>query len=121
MSTPLATLGTAPSSIQSQSKDILGDITQWPASFPKPELSTRVLTYVFDSKDNAKIDALVKYIKDTYPTAVLRLVKDKDGFTTATITQVGLPVPKSNTFSSDTSSETATADNSCFGYGNDSC
>ena len=43
--------------------------------------------YVFDEADNYKLDALVKYIKDTYPDAVVVLVKDKSGFTSATITQ----------------------------------
>jgi len=68
-------------------QDILNFPSQWPASFPQPEVGTRVLTYVFDPKDAAKVQLLLDFIKDKFPKALVSVVKDKDGFTSVTITQ----------------------------------
>jgi len=68
-------------------QDILNFPSQWPASFPQPEVGTRVLTYVFDPKDDAKVQLLLDFIKDKFPNALVKVVKDSKGFTSVTITQ----------------------------------
>ena len=45
-------------------QDILNSPLQWPASFPKPEAGTRVLTSVFDPKDASKVQLLLDFIKN---------------------------------------------------------
>ena len=77
-------MSVAPSSTKVQ--DILNVPSQWPASFPRPVVGTRVLTYVFDQKDD--VELLLKYIKDKYPKALVSVVKDKAGFSSVTITQI---------------------------------
>ena len=68
-------------------KDLLNAASQWPASFPQPNASTRVLTYVFNSTNSSKVELLLKYIKDKYPKALVSIVKDNAGFTSVSITQ----------------------------------
>jgi hypothetical protein len=67
--------------------DLLNVPAKWPASFPSPVVGTRVLTYVFDSKDDAKIDAFFAFFKSEFPQTGVSAVKDKDGFTIVSITQ----------------------------------
>ena len=71
-------------------QDILNVPSQWPASFPKPEAGTRVLTYVFDPKDAAKVQLLLDFIKTKFPGAKVKVavVKDLKGFTSVSITQL---------------------------------
>ena len=78
-------------------EDIVNVPSKWPASFPQPNASTRVLTYVFNSKDEAKVEKLLKFIKDTAPKAKVSVTKDKAGFTSVTITQT----PTTNTANAD--------------------
>jgi len=68
-------------------QDILNSPAQWPASFPTPDAGTRVLTYVFDPNDDAKVQLLLNLIKTTYPGAKVAVVKDVKGFTSVSITQ----------------------------------
>ena len=68
-------------------QDILNVPSQWPASFPKPEAGTRVLTYVFDPKDAAKVQLFLDFIKTKYPGAKVVALKDIKGFTSVSITQ----------------------------------
>ena len=79
----------APVPVPVQVQDILNDPSKWPASFARPVVATRILTYVFDNKDEAKVDAFIKFVKENFPDALLSVVKDNAGFTTTTITQVG--------------------------------
>ena len=69
-------------------KDILNVPSQWPASFPKPQVSTRVLTYVFRKEDDSKVEKLLNFIKEKTPKAKVSVVKDKDGYTMVSITQL---------------------------------
>ena len=68
-------------------EDIVNVPSKWPASFPHPDTGTRVLTYVFNSKDEAKVEKLLNFIKDTAPKAKVSVTKDKNGYTSVTITQ----------------------------------
>ena len=68
-------------------QDILNVPLQWPASFPRPKARTRVLTYVFDPKDAAKVQLLLDLIKTKFPGAKVAFVKDLKGFTSVSITQ----------------------------------
>ena len=68
-------------------QDILNDPSQWPASFPKPASGTRVLTYVFAPEDASKVQLFLDFIKNTFPKALVKVVKDKAGFTSVTTTQ----------------------------------
>lgn len=100
-------MSAAPSSTKVQ--DLLNAPEQWPASFPKPAIGTRVLTYVFDPKDAAKVQLLLDFIKDKFPAALVSVVKDQDGFSSVTITQTSTseqPAP-------DTTSATAAASDDC--------
>jgi hypothetical protein len=98
------------SSASAPVQDILNVPSQWPASFPKPAAGTRVLTYVFDPKDASKVDAFVKFIKDTFPSAKISVVKDQEGFTSVSITQFFYNLTKtSSTTSSTTTSSTTTS------------
>jgi hypothetical protein len=116
----------APSSSSSpQAQDILNVPSEWPASFPQPAAATRVLTYVFEEKDSSKVEDLLKFLKEKFLKAKVSVVKDKLGFSSVSITQLGggkpVEVPSSgsestgsdSTGSESTGSEstlTATAD-----------
>jgi hypothetical protein len=106
--------------MSSQPQDILNDPSQWPDSFPTPPAGTRVLTYVFDSKDASKVDAFVKFIQDTYTKALVSVVKDQEGFTSVTITQFFYNLTKSSSTTTTTEDPTytATADST---WGTDGC
>jgi hypothetical protein len=96
------------SSASAPVQDILTDPSQWPASFPTPPSGTRVLTYVFDPKDASKVDAFVKFIQDTFPSAKISVVKDQEGFTSVTITQFFYNLTKSSSSTSSTTTTTTT-------------
>ena len=65
--------------------DILTNPSEWPASFPNPEVATRVLTYLFDSE--SKVGIFVNFVKKNFPKALVKVVKDDKGYTNVTITQ----------------------------------
>jgi len=94
-------------SVEPQVQDLLKDPSQFKVSFPKQlhsVIGTRVLTYVFYQKDESKVDVFVKYIKDTFPNALLSIVKDQDGFISVTITQLAASdQPATDTASADDS------------------
>jgi len=90
-------MSSAPAPAPAPVQDILVVPSQWPESFPKPATGTRVLTYVFSQKDDSKVDVFVKYINSKFPNTGLSVVKDKDGFTSISITQV-----KKNTYPNNT-------------------
>ena len=68
----------------SSPKDILTNPSEWPASFPKPEVGTRVLTYVF--KDDSKVETFLTFLKEKFPKALVNVVKSDKG-SSVTITQ----------------------------------
>ena len=68
-------------------QDILNTPSLWPASFPKPDAGTRVLTYVFDPNDATKVQLFLDFIQTTFPSALVSVVKDSKGFTSVSITQ----------------------------------
>ena len=70
------------------SKDILNNPSEWPASFPQPDVGTRVLTYVFAPESN--IDSFLNFIKEKFPKALVKVVKDDKG-SSVTITQTSTP------------------------------
>ena len=74
--------------MSSSSKDILNNSSKWPASFPKPKAKVRVLTYVF--KDDSKVETFLTFLKEKFPKALVKVVKDEKGYTNVTITQGGV-------------------------------
>ena len=68
-------------------EDLLNVPSLWPASFPQPSVSTRVLTYVFEPNDASKVQLFLDFIKTTFPSALVSVVKDSKGFTSVSITQ----------------------------------
>ena len=74
--------------MSSSSKDILNNPSKWSASFPKPKAKVRVLTYVF--KDDSKVETFLTFIKETFPKALVKVIKDDKGYTNVTITQGGI-------------------------------
>ena len=70
----------------SSSKDILNAPSEWPTSFPDPNAGTRVLTYVF--KSGSDVEKFLNFVKENYPQALVKVVKDDKGFTNITITEV---------------------------------
>jgi hypothetical protein len=80
-----------------QSKDLLNIPSQWPVSVPAPVkgTSTRVLTYLFDPKDTAKVEVLLNLINTKFPNAKVAVVKDSNGFTSVSITQGAVTSSKS--------------------------
>jgi len=68
--------------------DILNFPSEWPASFPQPAVRTRVITYIFSQKDDAKVEKLLNFIKDNAVKAKVSVIKDKNGYTSVSITQV---------------------------------
>jgi hypothetical protein len=68
-------------------QDILNTPSLWPASFPKPDAGTRVLTYVFEPNDASKVQLFLDFIQTTFPSALVSVVKDSKGFTSVSITQ----------------------------------
>ena len=73
----------------SSPKDILTNPSEWPASFPQPEVGTRIITYVFE--DSNKVDVFVNFVKKNFPKALVEVVKDDKGYTNVTITQTSTP------------------------------
>ena len=67
------------------SRDILNFPSKWPSSFPKSNVRTRVLTYVF--KNDSKVETFLNFIKNKLPKALVSVFKDTDGYTNVTITQ----------------------------------
>ena len=82
-------------SIMSSSKDILNTPSEWPKTFPKPIIGTRVLTYVFNT--DPSINIFLKFVKDTFPQAVLNVVEDGKGFTNVSITEIKNSEPTTTT------------------------
>ena len=74
--------------MSSSSKDILNNSSKWPASFPKPKAKVRVLTYVFN--DDSKVETFLTFLKEKFPKALVKVVKDEKGYTNVTITQGGV-------------------------------
>lgn len=68
------------------SQDILNKPSEWPASFPNPDVGTRVLTYVFAPESN--IDPFLGFIKEKFPKALVKVDKSDKG-SSVTITQTG--------------------------------
>ena len=66
------------------SKDILNNPSKWPASFPEPKAGVRVLTYVF--KDDSNVETFLTFLKEKFPNALVKVVKDDKGYSNVTIT-----------------------------------
>ena len=49
--------------MSSSTQDILNVPSEWPVSFARPVVATRVLTYVFEEKDSSKVEEFLKYVK----------------------------------------------------------
>ena len=81
-------------SIMSSSKDILNTPSEWPESFPKPIIGTRVLTFVFNT--DPSIDIFLNFVKDKFPQALLNVVEDGKGFTIVSITEITNSEPTLN-------------------------
>ncbi len=79
----------------SSSKDILNTPSEWPDSFPKPIIGTRVLTFVFNT--DPSINTFLNFVKDTFPQALLNVVEDDKGFTNVSITEIKNSEPTTST------------------------
>jgi hypothetical protein len=73
---------------ETPTQDILNYPTSWPVSFPKPTTGTRVLTYIFNKQNESKVEKLLNLLKTKYPGAKVAAVKDSNGFTSVSITQL---------------------------------
>ena len=61
-------------------------VENWPADFPRPEVETDVLTFVFDEKKEKELEKLVEFVQGNFPDRKLDVVKDNKGKIVVSVT-----------------------------------
>lgn len=61
-------------------------VENWPADFPRPEVKTDVLTFVFDEKKEKELEKLVEFVQTNFPDRKLDVVKDNKGKIAVSVT-----------------------------------